>query len=126
MHVYLSPNKIFKIYTSIIDEHLPAIYQMAKLFVFPGLYEGFGIPVLEAMASKTPVITSLNTSMSEIVQKINCLINPLSSSDLAEKIDLFLDSDNSEMIEINYKRALEFTNKKFAQRISKIYDVLRN
>lgn len=108
------------------NEDLPAVYQMAQLFVFPGLYEGFGIPVLEAMASKTPVISSLNTSMAEIIQDSNCLINPLSTEDLAEKIDSFLSSDNEELISKSYERALEFTNDKFAQRVLKVYDEFRD
>lgn len=108
------------------DEDLPAIYQMARIFVFPGLYEGFGIPVLEAMASKIPVITSLNTSMAEIVNNIDCLVNPLSAEDLAEKIDTFLENDNSDNVNQNYNRALEFTNKKFAEKMTKIYDQFRN
>ena len=72
------------------DEHLPAIYQVAKAFVFPGLYEGFGIPVLEAMASKIPVITSLNTSMAEIVNNNICLVNPISSEDIKTALSDYL------------------------------------
>lgn len=108
------------------DEDLPAIYQMAKIFVFPGLYEGFGIPVLEAMASKIPVITSLNTSMAEIVNNMDCLVNPLSAEDLAEKIDTFIENDTAEIVNQNYTRALEFTNKKFAEKMMKIYDEFRS
>lgn len=107
------------------DEDLPAIYQMAKIFVFPGLYEGFGIPVLEAMASKTPVISSLNTSMAEILQNLDCLINPLSTEDLAEKIDAFLANDTKALVNKNYERALQFTNKKFAQKMTSVYDQFR-
>jgi len=105
---------------------LPAIYQMARIFVFPGLYEGFGIPVLEAMASKIPVISSLNTSMAEIINNMDCLINPLSAEDLAEKIDTFINIDTTEIVNKNYARALEFTNKKFAEKMLKIYDEFRS
>ena len=104
------------------DEHLPAIYQQAKLFVFPGLYEGFGIPVLEAMASKTLVITSLNTSMAEIVNETECLINPLSAEDLADKIDLFLSTNQEILIEKNYNRSLEFTSQHFAKNVLALYE----
>lgn len=110
----------------VINEDLPAIYQMAKLFVFPGFYEGFGIPVLEAMASKTQVITSINTSMGEIVKDTRCLINPLSVEDIADRIDSFLENKNQHLITQNYKRSLEFTNKKFAQQVVNIYDEFRN
>lgn len=118
--VLFIPDKFVK------NEDLPAVYQMAKIFVFPGLYEGFGIPVLEAMASKTPVITSLNTSMAEIIQDTNCLINPLSPQEIADKIDEFLNSENQEIVLKAFERAQEFTNKKFAQRVLKIYDEFRD
>lgn len=108
------------------NQDLPSIYQMAKIFVFPGFYEGFGIPVLEAMASKTQVITSINTSMSEIAPNTKNLINPLSASDLADKIDLFLENVDEDLIEENYQRALNFTNIKFAERVLKVYDEVRN
>lgn len=110
----------------VTNEDLPTIYQMAKIFVFPGLYEGFGIPVLEAMASKTAVITSLNTSMGEIATDTRNLINPLSTEDLADRIDQFLDIKNTELIEENYIRSLRFTNVNFAQSVLKIYDEFRN
>jgi glycosyltransferase involved in cell wall biosynthesis len=108
------------------NEDLPSIYQMAKIFVFPGFYEGFGIPVLEAMASKTQVITSINTSMSEIAPNTKNLVNPISVTDLADKIDLFLEDEDKELIEANYKRALDFTNVKFAKRVLKVYDEVSN
>ena len=114
------PNKFVK------DEDLPAIYQHAKIFVFPGLYEGFGIPVLEAMASKTNVITSINTSMSEIVKNTKCLINPLSTEDIADRIDYFLENDSIDIVEDNFLRAKQFTNIKFAERTLKVYDAVRN
>jgi len=110
----------------VVNKDLPAIYQQAKIFVFPGFYEGFGLPVLEAMASKTNVITSINTSMAEIVQDTNCLINPLSAEDIAEKIDFFLENKSLETIENNFLRAQYFTNTKFAKRVLKVYDEVGN
>lgn len=57
-------------FTGFVDEEdLPAIYKLAKLFVFPSLYEGFGIPPLEALACGTPVISSDAASMPEILGK---------------------------------------------------------
>ena len=49
------------------DEHMPIFYSGAKAFIFPSLYEGFGLPVLEAMASGTPVIASDCSSIPEVV-----------------------------------------------------------
>jgi Glycosyltransferase len=58
------------------DEILPKLYSSAVAFLFPSLYEGFGIPILEAMACGTPVITSNVTSMPEVADKAALLINP--------------------------------------------------
>jgi glycosyltransferase involved in cell wall biosynthesis len=59
-------------------EELPAIYSLATIFAFPSLYEGFGLPVLEAMACGTPVLTSQDSSMSEICGDAALLVDPLS------------------------------------------------
>jgi alpha-1,3-rhamnosyl/mannosyltransferase len=55
---------------------LPALYAGARLFAYPSLYEGFGLPVLEAMASGTPVITSNVSSLPEVVGSAALLIDP--------------------------------------------------
>ena len=64
------------------DEDLPAIYSGARIFVFPSLYEGFGNPVLEAMACGTPVITSNSSSLKEISNGAALLVNPYSDEEL--------------------------------------------
>lgn len=61
---------------NIDDELLPKFYSSALAFLFPSLYEGFGIPILEAMACGTPVITSGVTSMPEVADKAALLVNP--------------------------------------------------
>jgi glycosyltransferase involved in cell wall biosynthesis len=58
------------------DEDLPALYSLAEAFVFPSLYEGFGLPVLEAMACGTPVITSNISSLPEVTGDAALLIDP--------------------------------------------------
>ena len=57
------------------DEDLPALYTLADLFAFPSLYEGFGIPPLEAMACGTPVVTSDNSSLPEVVGSAGLLVD---------------------------------------------------
>ncbi len=69
-----SPNILLLNY--IDDEDKPNLYRLAQAFIFPSYYEGFGLPILEAMACGTPVITSSNSSLSEIAGNSALLINP--------------------------------------------------
>lgn len=62
----------------------PALYSLAACLVFPSLYEGFGLPVLEAMSCGTPVITSRTSSLGELAADGGILIDPLSESDIAQ------------------------------------------
>jgi glycosyltransferase involved in cell wall biosynthesis len=103
---------------------LPLVYQCASLFVYPSIYEGFGIPVLEAMASKIPVISTEKTSMEEILHNPETLVGHTNQEALAEKMELFLSRDNSEMIQNNYSRAEEFTTTIFAQKMASFYKKL--
>ena len=68
------------------QEHLPALYSGALALVYPSLYEGFGLPPLEAMACGTPVITSNTTSLPEITAGAAFLVNPLDEDAIAEAI----------------------------------------
>lgn len=67
-------------------EDLPHLYRRASLFVYPSLYEGFGLPLLEAMASGIPVITSDVSSMPEVAGKAAVLINPYKEEEIAGAI----------------------------------------
>jgi glycosyltransferase involved in cell wall biosynthesis len=65
------------------DDHLPELYRGALLFVYPSLYEGFGLPVLEAMACGTPVITSNRASLPEVAGDAALLVDPTQPEALA-------------------------------------------
>ena len=67
-------------------EHIPMFMNSAELFVFPSLYEGFGLPVLEAMSCGTPVISSDRSSIPEIVGSAGILVNPTDIQELADRI----------------------------------------
>jgi glycosyltransferase involved in cell wall biosynthesis len=66
------------------DEDLPALYRSAVALVYPSLFEGFGLPPLEAMACGTPVITSNSSSLPEVVGDAALLVNPYEESELAQ------------------------------------------
>ncbi len=70
----------------VADEELPAIYQGARLFLYPTLYEGFGLPVVEAMASGTPVVTSDTSALKEVADGFAELVNPLDVPAMAAAI----------------------------------------
>jgi len=65
------------------DELLPAVYAGAEMFVYPSLYEGFGLPVLEAMASGVPAITSNVTALAEVAGDAAVMVDPLSAESIA-------------------------------------------
>jgi glycosyltransferase involved in cell wall biosynthesis len=71
-------------------EDLPSIYQAAKVFVYPSFFEGFGIPIIEALHSGTPVVTSKGSCFSEAGGSDSIYIDPNSSEEIADAINLFL------------------------------------
>ena len=80
-------------FTGYVDEEdLPALYNGADLFVFPSLYEGFGLPVLEAMACGTPVVTSNRSSLPEVAGKAAVFVNPEDASSIAYGIKAALEN----------------------------------
>jgi len=74
----------------VTPDEKPALYVSAGLFVYPSFYEGFGFPILEAMASGIPVITSNRSSLTEIGASVNTLINPNNISELAATMTVIL------------------------------------
>lgn len=75
------------IFTGYVPENdLPALYNAADLFVYPSIYEGFGLPPLEAMACGTPVITSNTSSLPEVVGDAGIMVDPLDINELAHSM----------------------------------------
>ncbi|WP_333887681.1 glycosyltransferase family 4 protein [Clostridium sp.] len=109
-------------------EHLPYIYNAAKLFVYPSFYEGFGLPPIEAMACGIPVITSNNTSLPEVVGKGALLIDPLNRDDLCEAMLKVLSDSNlkNKLICSGLKRASELNWKKTIRNTINIYNKIMN
>ena len=73
------------------DEDLPDLYRGAQLFVYPSLYEGFGLPILEAMGCGVPVITSHTSAMPEVAGEAALLVDPQDANTLAEAMASVLD-----------------------------------
>ena len=74
----------------VADADLPALYNLAQAFVYPSLYEGFGFPVLEAMACGTPVVTAAVASLPEVAGDAAILVDPLSEAAIALGIERVL------------------------------------
>jgi glycosyltransferase involved in cell wall biosynthesis len=90
-----SSDIIFVDYVAVED--LNAFYSASDLFVFPSLNEGFGLPVVESMASGTPVITSNVTALPEVGGDVAVLVNPLDIKEISIKMaSLLLDKEKLE------------------------------
>lgn len=111
------------------DEDLPVIYNIASVFVFPSLYEGFGLPPLEAMACGCPVIVSNAASLPEACGDAACYINPNDAREIAQRIGELL-SDNclrQELIEKGLQRVKLFSWEKAAfKHVSLFEEVIKN
>ncbi len=105
------------------EEDLPALYQGADIFVYPSLFEGVGLPVLEAMAAGVPVVASNTSSLPETVGDAGLTVDPLSVDEIAQAIiRLVTDRDLREECRRKGRlRAAEFTWNKAAQKTSEIY-----
>jgi len=96
---------------------IAALYQKAEVFVFPSLYEGFGIPVLEAMAAGVPVVLANNSSLPEVAGDSALYFETESSIDLTEKIESILKDEKlrKELIKKGSERVKEFSWEKCAR-----------
>lgn len=105
------------------DEALPALYQAATLFVFPTLYEGFGLPVVEAMASGVAVVTSNTSALKEIAEGYGHLVNPLDVDEMARGIARCMtDTEHREsLVKRGSKRAEEFRWSRTAEQTLEVY-----
>ena len=109
--------------SGIESEEMAAIYQKSEIMIYPSVFEGFGIPILEALFSKTPVITSQGGCFSETGGEHSIYINPLSVSEITSAITKITTDTNlrNTMIEKGYNYAQNFTDKKVAQNLIDIY-----
>ena len=102
-----------------------SLYLMAKIFVYPSIYEGFGLQVLEAMACGKPVITSFNSSLVEVIGDAGLLIDPYNINELAKSIDELLADEKLQQIlsERGLEQAKKFSWPATAAEILKIIEL---
>jgi len=93
----------------VCDEDLSLLYQGAEVFCYPSLYEGFGFPILEAMASGVPVATSISSSCLEVGGRAAVYFDPMSVEDIAEKLSQTL--TNSELRAKRVKEGIEWARR---------------
>lgn len=117
-------NIIFTGYVPRAD--LNKFYSNAKIFIYPSLYEGFGIPILEAMKCRVPVITSNTSSMPEVAGDAAILVNPYSVEEIKDAMARLLKYGNlrKRLIKKGLRQAAKFSWEKTANETIKVYKEL--
>ena len=112
----------------IADQDLPALYTMADLMAFPSLYEGFGLPPLEAMACGTPVVTSNNSSLPEAVGSAALMVDAEDVDGLADAMARILGNANLRvrLVDLGRAQAMRFTWHAAAQKLLSAYKLVAN
>ena len=105
------------------DSQMPLLYASAKVLLYPSLYEGFGLPILEAMAVGTPVITSNVSSMPEVGGQAALYVDPLNIDDIKESLKKVMEDEilRKTLIKKGFDNAKKFTWLKTADETFKIY-----
>jgi glycosyltransferase involved in cell wall biosynthesis len=106
------------------DEILPAIYSSAEVLAFPSLYEGFGLPILEAMACGTPVVASCASCLPEVAEGAALMVEPTNVDGLSTSLEQVLtDAElRARLIEQGRQRASEYTWRLAAERLLEVYE----
>jgi glycosyltransferase involved in cell wall biosynthesis len=106
------------------NDDMPPVLQAASLFLYPSLRESFGLPILEAMACGTPVITSNTSAMPEIAGNAAMHIDPYQPLQIAQAIENMISNDalRNEYITKGFERAAQFSWRKSAEQLLKLYN----
>lgn len=110
------------------EEDLPIFYNSCEIFVYPSIYEGFGLPPLEAMSCGAPVISSNTTSIPEVVKDSGILVNPLKISEIEEALWKVLTDENlrNELKLSGLKNSNNFSWRNTAEKTLKVYEEVFN
>ena len=113
-------------FVEVAFDDLPAVYQSADLFVYPSLYEGFGIPVLEALFSQVPVLTSNTSSLPEAGGPGAHLVDPTSPEAIAEGMKRLLTDEpyRTDLVQKGYAHAQQFRGEALTDQMMKLYQEL--
>jgi glycosyltransferase involved in cell wall biosynthesis len=105
-------------------DDLPAVYTMARLFIFPSLQESFGLPILEAQACETPVITSNAAAMPETAGGSCLLVDPLDPHSLYESVDRILKDGSlaASLVEKGKLNVQKYSWTKTAEKLLQVYE----
>ena len=105
------------------SRELAVVYQLATIFVYPSIFEGFGIPIIEALYSKIPVITTISGVFPEAAGPDSIFINPMDVDEISEKIKLLLSDKNlrQSIAEKGYQFAQKFNDQTIANEIMTVY-----
>ena len=125
--IFLSENNLAKVASSFLRaEDFPAIYQMAIAMIYPSFFEGFGIPVLEALCSRLPVITSNVSCLPEAGGDGAYYVDPASAEEIAEGMrKIYTDKGLAETLKAKgWQHAQNFTQEKCAADVMKVYESL--
>ena len=123
---YINRHKLKQIHflKQVEDRELPALYQMSEVFIYPSVFEGFGIPVLEALYSKIPVITNKDGCFREAGGPSSLYVDPLKPEEIAEAIrKVTSDKDfREDVVHDGYKHAQKFNPEAVAGGLMEIYN----
>jgi glycosyltransferase involved in cell wall biosynthesis len=107
----------------VVPEDLPYLYNGAEVFVFPSLYEGFGLPALEAMGCGIPVLTSKRSALPEITGGAAILVDPMNVEEIAKGIRMLIEnvSLRNEMVVKGLQRVKDFSWRRTAEETLRLY-----
>jgi glycosyltransferase involved in cell wall biosynthesis len=125
VHRFLEKHRSMRVtfHDSVVNTDLPGIYQLADVFVYPSVYEGFGIPILEALASQTPVITSQGGCFSEAGGPSTLYVDPMNIGEISEAILRVIRDPalRNKMTEAGFKFASGFRQDEVAGSVMNVY-----